>query len=86
MLCFSSVFYLKVDGANFCCRAIQASLEHYQRNADSGESEDNPSPDLDSDLHMALMLSEQECHKLEQQRLQEEKLLEEILQLSLTEK
>lgn len=41
---------------------------------------------LDSDLHMALMLSEQESKKQEEERLREEKLLEEILQLSMTEK
>ncbi|XP_063904695.1 ankyrin repeat domain-containing protein 13D isoform X2 [Zophobas morio] len=65
-------------------RAIQASLELYQQSPDVNDT--NSGPDIDSDLHMALMLSERECQKQEQQRLQEEKLLEEVLQLSLTEK
>ncbi|XP_044272441.1 ankyrin repeat domain-containing protein 13D isoform X2 [Tribolium madens] len=67
-------------------RAIQASLELYQKNTDNNDTNAAADPELDSDLHMALMLSEQERQKQEQQRLQEEKILEEILQLSLTEK
>lgn len=68
------------------CRAIQASLALYQQNLNSLESGANSSPDSDSELQMALMLSEQERRKDEQQQIQEQKLLEEILQLSLTEK
>lgn len=71
----------------FFCRAIQASLELYQMNDASDTTEQaEAAVNLDSDLHMALMLSEQESKKQEEQRLQEEKLLEEILKLSMTEK
>lgn len=70
----------------FCIfRAIQASLAIYQQNV-SGESRANSSPDSDSELHMALMLSEQQRQQEEQQRLEEQKTLEEVLQLSLREK
>lgn len=71
-------------------RAIQASLELYQQNVNCSDTLDNSSPEGDSDLHMALLLSQQEQERErqreEQERLQEQKLLEEILQLSLTEK
>ncbi|XP_031355358.1 ankyrin repeat domain-containing protein 13D [Photinus pyralis] len=67
-------------------RAIQASLALYQHNVNSIESGINSSPETDSDLHMALILSEQERQKDEQRQLQEQQLLEEVLQLSLTEK
>lgn len=69
-----------------CCRAIQASLELYQKSTDTNDTNASANPEIDSDLHMALLLSEQERQKQEQQRIQEEKILEEILQLSLTEK
>ncbi|VEN54010.1 unnamed protein product [Callosobruchus maculatus] len=71
-------------------RAIQASLELYQQNASNPELLENVSPESDSDLHMALLLSqrEQEKERLreEEERMKEEKMLEEILQLSLKEK
>ncbi|KAF2882069.1 hypothetical protein ILUMI_24117 [Ignelater luminosus] len=67
-------------------RAIQASLALYQQNINSTGSDPNSSPDTDSELHMALMLSEQERQQDEQRQLQEQQLLEEVLQLSLTEK
>lgn len=72
----------------FWCRAIQASLEIYQKN--ESETVEEESSERDSELCMALLLSQQEQderrQKEEQTRLQEEKLLDEILQLSLTEK
>ncbi|KAF5289793.1 hypothetical protein FQA39_LY03710 [Lamprigera yunnana] len=67
-------------------RAIQASLALYQQNTNSTESGNNSSPDTDSELHMALILSEQERQKDEQQQLQEQQLLEEVLRLSLMDK
>ncbi|KAF5295163.1 hypothetical protein FQR65_LT10551 [Abscondita terminalis] len=67
-------------------RAIQASLALYQQNVNSIESGTNSSPDTDSDLHMALILSEQERQKDEQRQLQEQQLLEEVLRLSLMDK
>lgn len=71
------------------CRAIQASLEIYQTNDMSEAVEENNS-EQDSDLCMALQLSQKEQEEMqekeEQRRLQEEKILDEILQLSLTEK
>lgn len=67
-------------------RAIQASLALYQESANSTETGANSSPDTDSELHMALMLSEQQHQQDEQRQLQEQQLLEEILQLSLKEK
>lgn len=67
-------------------RAIQASLALYQQNINSIESGTNSSPDTDSDLHMALILSEQERQKDEQRQLQEQQLLEEVLRLSLMDK
>ncbi|KAJ8923292.1 hypothetical protein NQ315_001850 [Exocentrus adspersus] len=71
-------------------RAIQASLELYQQNADCPNDVENSSPEGDSDLHMALLLSQQEQERKrqreEEERLQEQKLLEEILELSLKEK
>ncbi|KAJ8949323.1 hypothetical protein NQ314_008243 [Rhamnusium bicolor] len=71
-------------------RAIQASLELYQHNVTCSDLLENSSPEGDSDLHMALLLSQQqqerERQREEQERLQEQKLLEEILELSLTEK
>ncbi|XP_044760632.1 ankyrin repeat domain-containing protein 13D isoform X1 [Coccinella septempunctata] len=67
-------------------RAIQASLFLCQSpNSEPNDSEGNVSPETD-DLQRALLLSRQEQMELEEQRLREEKLLEEILQLSLTEK
>lgn len=44
------------------------------------------SPDTDSELNMALMLSEQQRQQDEKQRMEEQRLLEQVLQLSLTEK
>lgn len=85
-------------------RAIQASLELYQnqsvenhqhRSSNNDEDDENASEnvvasDIDSDLHMALLLSEQESKKhqelLKAREEEEQKLLEEILQRSLTEK
>lgn len=79
-----------LDYAFFVRRAIQASLELYQENVNCSDNLVNSSPEVDSDLHMALLLSQQEQEKErqreKQERLQEQKLLEEILQLSLTEK
>lgn len=73
----------------FQCRAIQASLVIYQKK-DPSEATDEDSPDRDSELYMALLLSQKEQEEIrekeEQQRLQDEKILDEILQLSLTEK
>ncbi|KAL3272380.1 hypothetical protein HHI36_013857 [Cryptolaemus montrouzieri] len=67
-------------------RAIQASLALYQiPNSESNNPEENNSLDTD-DLQKALLLSKQEQMEMEEQRIREEKLLEEILQLSLTEK
>lgn len=70
------------------CRAIQASLALYQQNLNATESAVgiDSSPDTDSELNMALMLSEQQRQHDEQQRLEEQRLLEQVLQLSLTEK
>lgn len=65
------------------CRAIQASLALYQQNQSSAE---NSSPDSDMEYHMALMLSQQEREQEEHDRLEEQKMLEEVLQLSLREK
>lgn len=74
-------------------RAIQASLELYQQNVSTmpdATDAANSSPETDSELHMALMLSrqeqERERHREEEERLQEQELLEEILALSLKEK
>lgn len=51
---------------------------------------DNSSPETDSDFHMALLLSQKEEERKrkqeEEERIKEEQLLQEILQLSLTEK
>ncbi|CAH0563655.1 unnamed protein product [Brassicogethes aeneus] len=68
-------------------RAIQASLEYYQQGAGAVESSlESESPNVDSDLHMALLLSEKQRRKEEEEREEEQKMLEEILRLSLTEK
>jgi hypothetical protein len=84
------------------CRAIQASLALYQQNLTtssdnassvlraSPEGGEADSPDSlivsDHDLQMALVLSQREREEEEQQRRQEEEMLEQVLQLSLTEK
>lgn len=65
-------------------RAIQASLALYRRSLDAGV--ETPSPDGDAELQMALLLSEQQRKEEEERRLQEQKMLEEILQLSLIDK
>lgn len=69
-------------------RAIQASLELCQESHSSCEiTESNELEEsTDQDLHKALLLSQKEQQEAEALRLQEEKLLEEILQLSMTEK
>lgn len=83
-------------------RAIQASLAMYQGSlspedddcgveaAPTATSNIDASPDdeegVDSDLQMALMLSEQQRLEEEERRLQEQKTLEEILRLSLIDK
>lgn len=70
-------------------RAIQASLSWYQQNVNTEQTSDpavDSSPDTDTELNLALMLSEQQRQQEEQQRLDEQKLLEQVLQLSLTEK
>lgn len=69
-------------------RAIQASLEIFQQSLDNSEEDGaTTSPEnVDPDLHMAIMLSEQQNKEEEQKRLEEQKMLEEILRLSLTEK
>lgn len=64
------------------CRAIQASLEQYQ----SPDGKNGPNAELDYDLQMALMISEKEREKEEQNRINEEKMLEKALELSLMEK
>lgn len=66
------------------CRAIEASLEQYQ--GPPSDAQNSPSSDLDYDLQMALMVSRKELEKEEQNRIDEEKMLEQALQLSLTEK
>ncbi|XP_019761053.1 ankyrin repeat domain-containing protein 13D isoform X2 [Dendroctonus ponderosae] len=65
-------------------RAIEASLEQYQ--GPPSDAQNSPSSDLDYDLQMALMVSRKEREKEEQNRIDEEKMLEQALQLSLTEK
>jgi len=73
----------------FClCRAIQASLAHLAGSSSPPQSRDPPdgAEALDPDLQLALMLSQQDQDQSEQQRLEEEKLLEQILKLSMTEK
>lgn len=50
------------------------------------ERQEPASPDSDSELNMALMLSEQQRLQEERQRQEEQRMLEEILKLSLTEK
>lgn len=80
------LFVNTVFGIFHCCSAIQASLELYQsNNCTSNETTDDCNA-IDPDLHMALLLSEQESKQEEDRRLQEEQLLKEILELSLTEK
>ncbi|XP_030764076.1 ankyrin repeat domain-containing protein 13D isoform X1 [Sitophilus oryzae] len=63
-------------------RAIQASLEQYQ----NPDAKPSPAVELDYDLQMALMISEKEQQREEQNRINEEKMLEKALELSLTEK
>ncbi|XP_057658211.1 ankyrin repeat domain-containing protein 13D isoform X1 [Diorhabda carinulata] len=72
-------------------RAIQASLELYQKNTTPGSLlPENNSPEMDSDLNLALLLSQQEEEKKrqreEKERLEEQKILADILELSLKEK
>ena len=62
--------------------------EDYDEVGQSETSKNNSSPhsDLrDSDLEMALVISEREREREEQQRRQEEEMLEKALKLSLTE-
>lgn len=66
------------------CRAIQASLEQYH--GLPSDAQNSPSSDLDYDLQMALMISKKEREKEEQNRIDEEKMLEQALELSLSEK
>lgn len=66
-------------------RAIQASLELYKDGSSPSDAQSSPT-ELDYDLQMALLISRKECEKDEQTRIDEEKVLEQILQLSLTEK
>lgn len=77
------------------CRAIQASLELCHQSEQPLAGLDQPivnsdSSDQDSDLHLALLLSQQEEEKKRQreehERLEEQKLLAEIMELSLKEK
>ncbi|XP_066257652.1 ankyrin repeat domain-containing protein 13D isoform X1 [Euwallacea similis] len=65
-------------------RAIQASLEIYQ--GPPSDAQNSPVSDFDYELHRALMISKEECEKAERSRIDEEKLLEQALELSLTEK
>nr|CAD7261178.1 unnamed protein product [Timema shepardi] len=82
-------------------RAIQASLALYQQNfsdvctspvrsSPDGREEEAETPNSplvdDDDLQMALVLSQREREEEEKQRKQEEEMLQQILQLSLTEK
>ncbi|CAG9856866.1 unnamed protein product [Phyllotreta striolata] len=76
-------------------RAIQASLELCQRDETGGEANLAPqmygeSPDADSDLHLAVLLSQKEEERKRQreeaERMEDQKLLAEILELSLKEK
>nr|CAD7402462.1 unnamed protein product [Timema poppensis] len=82
-------------------RAIQASLALYQQNfsdvctspvrsSPDGREEEVETPNSplvdDDDLQMALVLSQREREEEEKQRKQEEEMLQQILQLSLTEK
>ncbi|CAG9812412.1 unnamed protein product [Phaedon cochleariae] len=71
-------------------RAIQASLELYQHDTEDPEVPESSTPEGDSDLHMALLLSQKELERKrqreEEERKEEQQLLEEILALSLKEK
>nr|CAD7455802.1 unnamed protein product [Timema tahoe] len=82
-------------------RAIQASLALYQQNisdvctspvrsSPDGREEEVETPNSplvdDDDLQIALVLSQREREEEEKQRKQEEEMLQQILQLSLTEK
>nr|CAD7595089.1 unnamed protein product [Timema genevievae] len=82
-------------------RAIQASLALYQQNisdvctspvrsSPDGREEEAETPNSplvdDDDLQIALVLSQREREEEEKQRKQEEEMLQQILQLSLTEK
>lgn len=64
-------------------RAIQASLELYQQNLGLNDLESDA---LNYNLHMALSMSEQQQKQEQQLQEEEQKMLEEILRLSLTEK
>lgn len=82
MLIFVCIFNIKTFPL---FRAIQASLELYKDGSSPSDAQSSPT-DLDYDLQMALLISRKECEKDEQTRMDEEKVLEQILQLSLTEK
>lgn len=73
---------------DFSFRAIQASLAHYKQQPGAVEDEEieQSSTDSDSELNMAIMLSEKQRLEEQKQLEEEQKLLEEILKLSLTEK
>ncbi|KAK9887875.1 hypothetical protein WA026_000180 [Henosepilachna vigintioctopunctata] len=67
-------------------RAIQASLSlHQSSNSESNGSEGNDSPESD-DLQRALMISKQEQLEIEELRMRDEQVLQDILRLSLTDK
>lgn len=66
--------------------AIQASLALYQQNLNVDGSDASSSPEMDTELKMALLLSEQQKRQDEERLLEEQRMLEQALQLSLTEK
>lgn len=66
-----------------CFRAIQESLSE---SSILTASEVNTQDSVDNDLQLALLLSQQEETILEKERQREQQILQEILELSLTEK
>ncbi|XP_059484225.1 ankyrin repeat domain-containing protein 13D isoform X2 [Neocloeon triangulifer] len=69
-------------------RAIQASLAHLAGSSSPPQSREPPdgAEGLDPDLQLALLLSQQEQDQSARQKEEEDRIMEQILKLSMTEK
>jgi hypothetical protein len=87
MLCRAIQASLALYQQNLTASSLDSGSTALRASPEGGEA-DYPDGLIvsDHDLQMALVLSQREREEEEQQRRQEEEMLEQVLQLSLTEK
>lgn len=87
LLCRAIQASLALYQQNLSASSPDSGSSAFRTSPEGGETDSSDSPIVsDHDLQMALVLSQREREEEERQKRQEEEMLEQVLQLSLTEK